>query len=93
MKSTVYQKIKEIEQRERYQLDAGDFIAKENEALKNDRREFNGYQIGYHIPAGANWAYMVELIRYNGRFYEIVKVFGQVRHAAYVSLTNYEKEA
>ena len=85
--------MKEIEQRERCQLDAGDFIAKEIEELKNDRREFNGYQIGYHIPAGANWAYMVELIRYNGRFYEIVKVFGQVRHAAYVSLTNYEKEA
>lgn len=89
---TTYQLIKQIEAREAYQLADGGEIADDIRAIKEDRREFNGLGLGYHVPAGANWGYSVELIGYNGRHYEIVKRFGQALHVAYTSLYNYERE-
>lgn len=91
---TTYERIKAIKQREEYQLLEHDEIAKDILYLKNDeKRSYNGYNIGYHAPASANWGYDVEIISFNGRLYEIVKQFGTIKHAAYISIYNYYKEA
>lgn len=88
---TAYQRIKQIEKREAYQLAANDEITKDIEKLKNiEHLELFGYPIDYHTPQGANWSYRIELVQFNGRTYEVVKSFGHIIHACYTSLFNYE---
>ena len=87
---TNYKQIKEIEKIEAIQLADNDEIAEEIKKLKECHRQLNGITIGYHTPAGANWAYVIEIISYNGRIYKTVQVFGRIQHAAYMSIMNYE---
>jgi hypothetical protein len=86
---TTYEKIKEIKMREGYQIEKYPEIAKEIEIIKNSRHSWLGYTVGYHTPANANWSYIIELISVNNRLYETVQQFGEVVHAAYVSMNNY----
>ena len=86
---TTYERIKNIKAREAYQLAEHDEIARQIIELKESHKDFSGYSIGYHVPSGCNWGYGVELISYKGSMFEVVKVFGEVRHAAYVSIYNY----
>lgn len=91
---TTYQLIKEIEKREDYQLQEYDKVADMIKELKNiEHKELYGIPMGYHTPQGANWSYRVELISYGGLTFEVVKAFGHIMHAAYVSLYDYEREA
>ena len=88
---TANQRIKQIKQREEYQIAANDEITAEIKKLKEiEHAELYGYPIDYHTPAGANWCYRIELVMFNGRTYEVVKSFGRIIHACYTSLYNYE---
>lgn len=86
---TTYEKLKEIKMREGYQIEKYPEIAKDIEMIKNSANCYHGYTIGYHTPANANWSYTIELISVNNRLYETIQVFGEVKHAAYVSINNY----
>ena len=92
---TTYKLMKQILRREHYQLtlDKDDHIAKLIQELKGDNRDLQGLPLGYHTPSGANWSYEVQLIIYEGVTFEVIKRFGEVIHAAYVSLPNYERKA
>lgn len=89
---TTYQLMQQIKEREAYQLQEEDYIKHCIEELKNDKRDLYGLSLGYHRPASANWGYEVELIQYKGQHFEIIKRFGQILHACYVSIQVYEKE-
>lgn len=43
------------------------------------KQDIHGKATGYFAPAGCNWAYNVEVINYNNRLIEIVKVFGAIK--------------
>lgn len=90
---TGYQRIKEIETRETYQLKDGGKVADMIKELKAiEHKELYGLPIDYHAPAGANWCYRIELVAYGGLTFLTVKSFGHIIHAAYTSLYNYERE-
>lgn len=44
------------------------------------------YEIAYHVPSNANWAYIMGLVTVGGNTYEVVTRFGEVLAAmpAYV---------
>ena len=91
---TTYEKINEIKMREGYQIEKYPEIAKEIKMIKNSKHAWLGYTVGYHTPANANWSYTIELINVNNRVYETIQRFGEVIHAAYVSINKYTtKEA
>ncbi len=90
---TTYQLIRQIEDREARQLAEGDKVAEMIRELKDiEHRELYGLPLGYHTPASANWSYRVELVRYGGLDFQVVKSFGRIIHAAYVSIFNYDRE-
>ena len=89
---TTYKLMKQIVRREAYQLQENDYIAHCIKELKEDRRDLTGLELGYHTPSNANWSYHVELISYKGTTFEIIKRFGEIIHACYASVPNYEKK-
>ena len=48
--------------------------------------QVNGYQIAYFSPSSANWAYRIEIVKRNNRFYEVITVFGGVKGYRYINL-------
>ena len=90
---TTYKLMQQIKSREAYQLQEHDYIASCIQKLKGDIRDLSGLNLGYHTPASANRSYSVELIQYKGAHFEIIKRFGEVIHACYVSIPVYEEEA